>query len=82
MIQNVYFCNGAAEQAPDDARRRAQWTDEWTDGRVNGRTNGRTKHGPEDHSRRAAGTVRGGLVEVPPPSRWHARKTVGPLSPE
>jgi hypothetical protein len=60
-------CNRAAEQAPDDTRRRTQWTDEWTDGWTDGRTNGRAEVGPEDHCQRAAGAVRRGLVEVPPP---------------
>jgi len=47
------------------------------DGRMGGRNTV-----PRTTAKRAAGTVRRGLVEVPPPSRWHARKTVDPLSPE
>jgi hypothetical protein len=60
----------------DDGRNRPM------SGRTDGRTNGRAEGGPEDHCQRAAGAVRRGLVEVPPPSRQHARKTVGSLSPE
>jgi hypothetical protein len=39
-------CNRAAEQAPDDTRRRAQWTDEWTDGWTDEWAGGRWSRGP------------------------------------
>jgi len=51
------------------------------DGRLDGRMGGRNVV-PRTTAERAAGTARRGLVEVPPPSRRHARKTVGSLSPE
>jgi hypothetical protein len=50
-------------------------------GRMDGRMGGRNTV-PRTSAERAAGTVRMGLVEVHPPSRRHARKTVGSLSPE